>query len=916
MPRNKLIFALIVSSCSYAQWVPSAIMRYSVPNISSSATVIDNRSQFIAQADFHTCKVVASGSWSVQLQYSDGNAGGPWHSFPEASAFITDASVPPTCQATGYHAFLRFTTTGTVSITYAGSRGYYPGGSGSGGSGGAPVNATFILQTANGLLSSAQVLGALNTGILKNTNVTGVLSIAVGSDLPTGIPVASIDAGTVTSAEFNRLAGVTSNIQTQLNSKGTVFGTQTSGDCLEWDSSGRIVTAASAAPCGVGATPAGSGAEIQYRLNGTTFGADSTIFYVPQVATPVAPVVTNIGASGSTSYSYKIVAHNGVGTTLPSSATVTTTGNATLDVTNYNRITTVVATGVLYYDVYRTASSGTPSSTGVIGLGVIPGAVLNDKGIATDGTLTPPVANTTVGVQANGFTNGLSQMIFGSGFGPGNFNNIGQIQLIGQFIVNSTGSPGFVLNSTGTSYGIVSNDAADSWFLGFTAQPNINVGATKSIRWDVAGNIGLGNFTGIPYLTGGVISVVTGGSGSYCVHVDGTSAACGGGGGSGTVTNTGALTNNQLIVGNAGVDVKVGNLAGDVSTSGGLATTLATVNANVGACGDATHTCQVTLDGKGRATAAAQIVITAGTGTVTNTGTLTADLPMFGNGTVDSKVGTKEGNTNKVQMFTGADPTATDCAQFDASHNLVTSGAPCGSGSTNATQLQSRALAATAPADTNVICWDAGGSTWKPCTAGGGGGASTPSALGCGVTYSTTARITIFSDATATTPCVIALGNTTYSFTSVITVDLSAGAGTGKAWIYMTSAGILVGHNLTNADVTCSGCTKVPSITSFPANSATRLYTWTATADTWDAAGGADLRSIIGSNQLISVSTGIVGDGDATPLAIDTAVVSTFVAAPANSSVACNVGQWAVDSGFAYYCISSAVWKRVAISTF
>jgi hypothetical protein len=32
-------------------------------------------------------------------------------------------------------------------------------------------------------------------------------------------------------------------------------------------------------------------------------------------------------------------------------------------------------------------------------------------------------------------------------------------------------------------------------------------------------------------------------------------------------------------------------------------------------------------------------------------------------------------------------------------------------------KLQNRALAATAPSDTNTICWAAAGSTWKPCTA-------------------------------------------------------------------------------------------------------------------------------------------------------------------------------------------------------
>jgi hypothetical protein len=55
---------------------------------------------------------------------------------------------------------------------------------GSGGSG-APTTATYITQTADGTLSNEQALGALATGILKNTTTTGVLSIAVAADFPT-----------------------------------------------------------------------------------------------------------------------------------------------------------------------------------------------------------------------------------------------------------------------------------------------------------------------------------------------------------------------------------------------------------------------------------------------------------------------------------------------------------------------------------------------------------------------------------------------------------------------------------------------------------------------------------------------------------------------------------------------------------
>jgi hypothetical protein len=52
-----------------------------------------------------------------------------------------------------------------------------------GGGGGAPVDATYIVQTASTGLSAEQALGALGSGVLKNTTGTGVLSIAAaGTD--------------------------------------------------------------------------------------------------------------------------------------------------------------------------------------------------------------------------------------------------------------------------------------------------------------------------------------------------------------------------------------------------------------------------------------------------------------------------------------------------------------------------------------------------------------------------------------------------------------------------------------------------------------------------------------------------------------------------------------------------------------
>ncbi len=62
-------------------------------------------------------------------------------------------------------------------------------------------------------------------------------------------------------------------------------------------------------------------------------------------------------------------------------------------------------------------------------------------------------------------------------------------------------------------------------------------------------------------------------------------------------------------------------------------------------------------------------------GTVTHTGTLTADQPVFGNGGGDIKVGTKSGNTDEVMSASGSF-TSGDLLKVDASGNAVDAGGP------------------------------------------------------------------------------------------------------------------------------------------------------------------------------------------------------------------------------------------------
>lgn len=129
---------------------------------------------------------------------------------------------------------------------------------------------------------------------------------------------------------------------------------------------------------------------------------------------PLAPTVTNVGTTGSTTYTYYIVATDAWGNkTLVSPAGTTTTGNATLSSTNYNTISWQPVQGAVSYDVLK-GNTSTALATGVTGTSI------NDTGQSTS-TYTAPTSNTT-GIKAyvtihhvpNGGTLGLGNRIVAS----------------------------------------------------------------------------------------------------------------------------------------------------------------------------------------------------------------------------------------------------------------------------------------------------------------------------------------------------------------------------------------------------------------------------------------------------------------------------------------------------------------------
>lgn len=83
------------------------------------------------------------------------------------------------------------------------------------GGSGADALGTYLVQTATNAPANAQVMGALGTGIVKNTTITGVQSIAVAGDFPTldqnttGSAASLTTTRTIWGQNFNGTANVT-----------------------------------------------------------------------------------------------------------------------------------------------------------------------------------------------------------------------------------------------------------------------------------------------------------------------------------------------------------------------------------------------------------------------------------------------------------------------------------------------------------------------------------------------------------------------------------------------------------------------------------------------------------------------------------------------------------------------------------
>jgi hypothetical protein len=104
--------------------------------------------------------------------------------------------------------------------------------------------------------------------------------------------------------------------------------------------------------------------------------------------------------------------------------------------------------------------------------------------------------------------------------------------------------------------------------------------------------------------------------------------------------------------------------------SGSQSLTLATVNSSPGTCGDATHVCQVTTDGKGLTTAQSAVAITSGSGIETAPAT-TQTILSSTSGVVPLQIATNNGGSSNVFTVDSTfSPGTGNAIKVDANNNV------------------------------------------------------------------------------------------------------------------------------------------------------------------------------------------------------------------------------------------------------
>jgi hypothetical protein len=200
-----------------------------------------------------------------------------------------------------------------------------------------------------------------------------------------GVPV---DFGTPVAGYVIAYDGVSGTLQLMAPNE---FNTITAlGQIVVGDATGHAVALGMGEP----------GQFIQPREDGLGLAWQWPLFRAFQqvgLTTHGAPTVAPVGVGGSTTYTYQVVAVDARGyRTAPTATGTTTTGNATLNSSNFNRISWFKVEGAVEYHILK---NGTANRLAVVSAPLL---TVDDTGQTTSG-YTPPVRNETLDLGITGW---------------------------------------------------------------------------------------------------------------------------------------------------------------------------------------------------------------------------------------------------------------------------------------------------------------------------------------------------------------------------------------------------------------------------------------------------------------------------------------------------------------------------------
>lgn len=269
---------------------------------SSTATVIDNRSQAYRRFDYHGFCATGTGTWSVTIQYSDVSSAGPWTSFTGQSVTVTNLSARCNGFGLGYRAFLRFNITGQAVVSYTGTRSFnFPISDVASLSATSPLlyngsTGVFSIQTASSTLAGALLAADWTTFNSKiGTTTANTYTAGAKQSFVPSATLAGINFGSRASAPSVPLLGDV-YFDTTLSRTGVYDGTQwrytlysptTGTGVLQWN--GSALTAATLTPSQLGQQGAALGNVVTW--NGSIWApaaptGGSTFSYLPVRTSP------------------------------------------------------------------------------------------------------------------------------------------------------------------------------------------------------------------------------------------------------------------------------------------------------------------------------------------------------------------------------------------------------------------------------------------------------------------------------------------------------------------------------------------------------------------------------------------------------------------------------------------------------